>query len=936
MTTQYDSLHNESAENQLIWLQEYAPSYEPELVTQWRERATHFERANPQVALQIAELLRNVADFWQHTATKAAAHHVEANARMLLGQQPRALEQYEAAAMIYHALNLPQEAARVAVGQIGVLQFLGRYTEAEQLAQAILNDNPDALTRAKILLNSGLIAARQSKFELARDAFLEAETLFAATNAPQHVAMAQGNAAIVLTELNDFRQAEQQSRAARAFFATADMQSVVAQIDLNLAYLRGSQGDYQQALIDAAQARAVFVAQENGMEQAQVDLHRSDFYLALNLWHEAQQQVENALPNFESAGMSFEIGRLHLNHAAALAHNDQFTAAIVALERAQAIFSAENNPVWQAIATLYRALFDWRRSPADAQIVEIVQSSRATFEMAQLPNRIAQCDLLLGEVALFKHDVSQAETYFARALTLTTDLLPPLIFLCHDGLGRVAELRDELTAARQHYRAAVANLERLHTSIGAQDYKLAFLSDKLAVYERLVGLCLKVNSAESRTEAFETVERARSRALLDQLARTTSRADTPLDELQQIKQELNWYYNRLNTPQDDPTRRQHTQLTEEIAKRERRLTELHNRAHNRDLIAPLGQQTITLARLREQLPPDTLLLEYAAVDGEIVVFGIDENELWVRGLAVSEEAVGAQVAQLRFQINKFNYSKKYRTRYARQLRHSCDSCLEQIYGAIWRPIAKRVTTKNVVIVPHGLLHSVPFHALFDGENYLLTHHTFSLAPSASVFSHTLRPATTMAKRTLVIGVDDPHIPHATSEAQGVASLFGEQAELRLNGRANLDDLSDYQLLHLATHATFRADNPLFSALKLASGWMSVHDIYTLPTVPPLITLSACETHQHQVATGDELVGLCRGFFAAGARSLVVSLWMVDDKVTEQLMRLFYARLQTGMTVATALRDAQIALKNEYTHPYFWAAFVVTGNPNLRLSRKIVR
>ncbi len=933
MITQYDELLNQSAENQQTWLRNTAPTYNADLLVEWREWATHFERVNPQTALQIAKLLEIAADVWQHATTRAAAHHIEANARMLLGQQPEALAQYEAAAAIYRAQNSPADVARVAVGQIGVLQFLGRYPEAQDLAQTTLSDAPDALTRAKILLNSGLIAARQAQFEQARAAFSEAETLFAANNAPQHVAMAQGNAAIVLTELNDFRQAAQQSQAARTFFAAAEMQSVVAQIDLNLAYLRGSQGDYQQALIDAARARAVFAAQANGMEQAQVDLHRSDFYLALNLWYEAQQQVESALPHFEAAGMAFEIGRLHLNHAAALAHSDQFEAAIAAIERAQEIFSAENNPVWQAIATLYHALFDWRRGHTET-LTDRVTACRATFEMAQLPNRIAQCDLLLGEVALVQNDGAQAESHFARALALTTDLLPPLTFLCHDGLGRVAEQRADLSAARQHYRAAVDNLERLHTAIGAQDYKLAFLSDKLDVYERLVGLCLRVGSAESQAEAFETVERARSRALLDQLARTTSADATPLDELRQLKQELNWYYNRLNTPQDDPTRHQHTQLTDEIAKRERRLTDLHHLTHNRDLVKPLGQQTVTLPELQMQLPYDTLLLEFVTVRGQLFVFGIGEATLWVQALAVDEETIGTQVAQLRFQINKFNYSKRYRTRYARQLQQSCDSCLQQLYDAVWRPIAARVTNRNVVIVPHGLLHNVPFQALYDGENYLLARHTLSLAPSASVFCHTLQPVAGTTQRGLFVGVDDPHIPHATCEAQEAARLFGEQAELRLNDAATLDDLDDFQLLHLATHATFRADNPLFSALKLADGWMNVHDIYALPAAPPLITLSACGTHQHQVVTGDELIGLCRGFFAAGARSLVVSLWMVDDKVTQQLMELFYARLQMGTTVASALRHAQLTLQSEITHPYFWAAFVVTGNPNLRL--KVVR
>jgi CHAT domain-containing protein len=123
---------------------------------------------------------------------------------------------------------------------------------------------------------------------------------------------------------------------------------------------------------------------------------------------------------------------------------------------------------------------------------------------------------------------------------------------------------------------------------------------------------------------------------------------------------------------------------------------------------------------------------------------------------------------------------------------------------------------------------------------------------------------------------------------------------------------------------------LFSALKLADGWLNVRDIYHMPACAPLVTLSACETGRSQVAVGDELVGLSRGFFAAGAKSLVVSLWLADDESTSRLMVHFYQALQTGLPVNEALRSAQLAIKAEFDHPYYWAAFVLNGHPHTRL------
>ncbi len=113
--------------------------------------------------------------------------------------------------------------------------------------------------------------------------------------------------------------------------------------------------------------------------------------------------------------------------------------------------------------------------------------------------------------------------------------------------------------------------------------------------------------------------------------------------------------------------------------------------------------------------------------------------------------------------------------------------------------------------------------------------------------------------------------------------------------------------------------------------MTVNDIYGLADSAPLVTLSACETGRSQVAVGDELVGLCRGFFSAGARSLVVSLWTVDDNSTARLMRRFYEELRAGRPVNQALRTAQLAIKAEMGHPYYWAPFILTGDVHTRLS-----
>ena len=236
----------------------------------------------------------------------------------------------------------------------------------------------------------------------------------------------------------------------------------------------------------------------------------------------------------------------------------------------------------------------------------------------------------------------------------------------------------------------------------------------------------------------------------------------------------------------------------------------------------------------------------------------------------------------------------------------------------------------------GQLHALPFHALYSGEQYLADRHTLAYAPSATLIHHLWcqQPADSETNNALIVGVADKTIPAAESEARAIAELLGDSAELRTGNAAtfapSLFAQQPYRLLHLASHATFRRDNPRFSAFKLADRWITAAELTTASTTPRFVTLSACETGQHHVTGGDELLGLSRGFLAAGTQLLLVSLWQVNDEATAQLMKHYYRHLRAGQPANVALRQAQQMLRQQYDHPYFWAAFVLIGHADLTL------
>jgi CHAT domain-containing protein len=129
-----------------------------------------------------------------------------------------------------------------------------------------------------------------------------------------------------------------------------------------------------------------------------------------------------------------------------------------------------------------------------------------------------------------------------------------------------------------------------------------------------------------------------------------------------------------------------------------------------------------------------------------------------------------------------------------------------------------------------------------------------------------------------------------------------------------------------------ATNPLFSRILLSpdgadAGAVEVREVYGLDlSGTDLVALSACETQLGEHGRGDDIVGLNRAFMAAGASHVVASLWTVDDAATSMLMRAFYKNLKRGMSKAAALQAAQAATRKKYPHPYYWAAFVLTGDP----------
>jgi CHAT domain-containing protein len=262
---------------------------------------------------------------------------------------------------------------------------------------------------------------------------------------------------------------------------------------------------------------------------------------------------------------------------------------------------------------------------------------------------------------------------------------------------------------------------------------------------------------------------------------------------------------------------------------------------------------------------------------------------------------------------------------------------KELYELLLGPVRPLVTGKNLLVVPHGVLHYLPFAALYDGSDYLMQSTLIRFLPSASTIRFLRTPSGTQKDPVFVLAnpdLQDPamDLPFAETEGKFIAQNI-PASEIFARAQASEEIFKSrapaFRMLHVASHGEFNGADALQSRLLLAKsgtddGSLTVGDLYNMRLDADLVTLSACETGLGKVQTGDDVLGLTRGFLFAGSSNIVASQWKVDDQATGVLMQHFYANLSQGKPKREALREAQRETRKTFAHPFYWAAFYLTG------------
>jgi CHAT domain-containing protein len=899
-------------------------------------------RANTKNALRLAEAAILLAKRVRHPELVAQSLRVKANVLTAAGQYQDAIQLYDAALAIFSRKQNQEGIARTLTAVIHPHIMLGTYENAfaaAERARTIFVKLGDSRRLARLENNIGNIYHRQDRFAEALTHYERGYQELLPHGDSEELTISLNNMSMCLIGMNDFTRARETYERAKELLKTRDLPLIRLITDYNVAYLYYLRGDYRKAIemLKDSRVAAEKISYKYLLALCHLDL--SDIYIELNLSEEAKSVAGEGCTLFREMEIGYEAAKALANQAIAYGQDGKTRRALELFAEARTLFESEKNEVWPWLIDLYQAIVLFHEG-RDYEARRLALAATTFFDKSFLKNKAVVCHFILAQIAIRTGDLAEARQESARALALVHGLNAPILsYQAHFLLGRVEQAAGDLRAAYAQYQLARTELESLRSNLGRDELKISFMKNKVELYERLVEICLDESFAEDlQQEAFRYIELAKSRSLTEIMLRHSHslQDEKPgqselVHKIRDLREELNWYQHRIELEQLKPEQNSAMrieQLRTDALEKEKQilhvLDELPVTEAESTAVSP--QAEISLEVLRPYLDDDTTLLEYFYAGDKILAAVVTNKSLEITTVT-NASRVSQSLRLLRFQLGKFQINQNLQEASSVHAYRATVAHLTLLYSELIAPLRPQLSTRHLVIVPHSILHYLPFQALHDGEAFLADSFDISYSPSAAVYALCNARRTTSENASLVLGVPDVHAPMIREEAEAVHKVL-PNSELFLGEAANhqvfLERAKRSRIIHVATHGSFRPDNPMFSGVRLGDGYLYLYELQNMQLSAELLTLSGCATGLNVVAEGDELLGLIRGALYAGARSLLLTLWEVNDRSATSFMTAFYRRLVTARSKAEALTLAAHEVRESHPHPYHWAPFVVVG------------
>ncbi len=575
--------------------------------------------------------------------------------------------------------------------------------------------------------------------------------------------------------------------------------------------------------------------------------------------------------------------------------------------------------------------------------------------------------------------------------------------LDEQSLGMIAHKKGRTDEAIEHMRAAAEALESQLASLGGtQIAEAGFKQRYRAIYRLYLEMLLDRGQAAEAFHVLERSRAQGFLRMLAERDLVLS-ADLPA-ELEEARRSLAAEHDRIMkqlaglhaTRDREKIRPLHDRLEDLRQQRALDVAEIRRRAPA--LAALQYPQSLTLAEAKRILDPGTLMLSYSVGEGRTDLFAVTRDAHRVAPILIARESLRGLVESLRRAAGDRPATASLEELRAARMRRDA----ARLYDLLIRPVSAMVEAADrILIVPDGPLHSLAFGALAreldreePGWQYLVEQKPLHSIQSATVYgelrkTRASRSVTGQAVRepARLAAFGDPRypaelaagaasdisdlgvrsavdrglfdwqpLPYSRREVAALASLYpSENIQIYL-GEAATEEAAkaldhSTRIVHFAVHGYLDDRFPLSSGLALTippgfpadreNGLLQAWEIFEEVRLDAdLVVLSACDSARGRQLGGEGVLGLVRAFQYAGARSVLASLWSIDDQLTSELMRRFHAHLKAGISKDAALRAAQIelirapirmraeggkAVARDASSPYYWAAFQLIGD-----------
>jgi CHAT domain-containing protein/tetratricopeptide (TPR) repeat protein len=593
------------------------------------------------------------------------------------------------------------------------------------------------------------------------------------------------------------------------------------------------------------------------------------------------------------------------------------------------------------------------------------------YEKAETVQDLEAKGMILNNIGIVHFNLGNYEEstkYYQKAIDLAQELEGgQILWEAYFEIGNALVEQNKLFGALKNYKNSVQIIENIRSQLKLEELKAKYLgADKrIEVYQNLIHLLISLHREHQDLgfdkEAFNYLERAKARSFLDSLE--VAQVDISFginfklkNREKELMKDISNIYNKLLAA--ELTSEEKKEILQQLENRENDLETLKREIrtkspHYADLKYP---EIIKTKEVQEKLLDNkSAFIAYTIGKKHSYGFLLTKKEIKIFPLPKKSEIQLMLSDYIKVITDKDNrdFGKGY-----------------SLFTSLF-PSGLGKNIKNIIFIPDDILHFLPFETLVTQKDYvrwLIEDYKIAYAPSISSYREIIqRKKRKKSKRRYdIVAFGDPDFGHLESESNGgdifqnfyssnafnfyrlnysgteiekIQSLFKDKkADVFLRESANEEqlkkhNLADYKIIHFATHSLIDDQKPARSSIILSlsngtteDGFVQTREIYNLDLNSDLVTLSSCQTGLGQFIKGEGIEGLNRAFFFAGASSVLMSLWSVNDQATYQLMERFYTYLRSSKSIANSLRKAKLQMiaSDAVSHPYYWAGFIVSG------------